>query len=204
MALLLLAVNLALSLIVPLVLSKILVQINNHPSATLNNSGLFANIGTINNDGLVNVYYCELFVSGTLTNNATLNGCLVISRTGIVHNYGLLDNYDGIDNSGTLYNHCEGVITNPVMGNRVIEVNDCNNPTPTPTPSPEVEVCEEFPKYGLALISTQQMSYSEPGGEPARDGSGNPKIWLGLFIGGCNAVYVPLDQVAPLNWLPLP
>ncbi len=86
-----------------------------------------------------------------------------------------------------------------------------------------------FTIYGTALVLDQQLGYSEPNGEPARDLAGNliwvlhdvdedgqdtylivdiqtgieGETWLGIFIGACNPVYVPLNKVYPLNAIPV-
>lgn len=86
-----------------------------------------------------------------------------------------------------------------------------------------------FPIYGTALVLDQQLGYSEPNGEPARDVLGNliwvlhdvdqdgqdtylivdiqtgadGETWLGIFIGSCDPVYVPLNMVYPLNAIPV-
>ncbi len=86
-----------------------------------------------------------------------------------------------------------------------------------------------FTIYGTALVLDQQLGYSEPNGEPARDLAGNliwvlhdvdqdgqdtylivdiqkgaeGETWLGIFIGSCNPVYVPLNKVYPLNAIPV-
>ena len=86
-----------------------------------------------------------------------------------------------------------------------------------------------FTIYGTALVLDQQLGYSEPNGEPARDMQGNliwvlhdvdqdgadtylivdiqtgadGETWLGIFIGSCDPVYVPLNRVYPLNAIPV-
>lgn len=86
-----------------------------------------------------------------------------------------------------------------------------------------------FPIYGTAMVLKQQVGFSEPNGEPARDADGDVilllhdldndgvdtylivdikagadgETWLGLFIGGCNPVYASLDNVYPLSAIPL-
>ena len=88
----------------------------------------------------------------------------------------------------------------------------------------------QFPIYGTALVTNQQVGYASPNGEIARDQDNRVilllhdldndgadtylivdiqegaegETWLGLFIGSCDPVYVQLQDVQPLNAIPLP
>jgi hypothetical protein len=217
--------------------------LDNYDNGNFINEGVFYSYfdiwwgeGSITNNGILNINNGSSF--GSIINNGTFHvaSASTFTNRGIFDNYNLLNNEGEVINDstyGSFYNYCNGVISgNPISGNPVIEINDCP-PTPTATPpSPVVIGCDssDFPKYGLALVTTQQMGYDAPNGEPARDTDGNTlwllrdadgdgddtyviseimrgtngETWLGLYMGGCDLVYVPLSEVLPLQWIPEP
>lgn len=96
--------------------------LNNYSGGTFNNIGGVNQYGTVNNDGILNIFTSHRLhnLSGTVNNSGTINtyngGTLINYRGGTLINYsgGILNNNIGgtLNNAGTLYNNSGGILNN--------------------------------------------------------------------------------------------